>query len=423
MPIFEIAKSAGSVGVLLLVFGGAGLLSSTLAVAFALSRKRAAFAVGIVSLALAALIAFGGALGTVYGRRSTDAEIAGGAVLKVRAERMRRRGYDASKSASKLGLIFAVAPLFAGAVAAFAGARRRKEDRPTGPYASPGATPEPEGDARLAPGVLVGIDLLGVAGAAALLLAPLPGRDWADDDPTWTLAETVEEALTPATPRGLSGPTIPEDPPPPLLPPCMRLEGLLERTDSPQARRADVPDLPKAARHCYHENYFTSCFPPGTRAEWRAYLQGSLRSGLLLSEEDRRDVRDMVAQMEDPEVMPSGRLPTEVVKRVVEQRRGDVALCYRGSKKDPALEGQVKVRFVIDRDGAVSQADGKESSIADSAVVSCVVSVVSGLSFPQPEGGAATVVFPFWCDSRVGYGCDFRRSRPMSPILDARPLD
>jgi hypothetical protein len=54
----------------------------------------------------------------------------------------------------------------------------------------------------------------------------------------------------------------------------------------------------------------------------------------------------------------------------------------------------VSARFVIGRDGAVSNVSNGGSDLPDGGVVSCVISAFYGLSFPQPEGGIVTVVYP-----------------------------
>jgi hypothetical protein len=91
----------------------------------------------------------------------------------------------------------------------------------------------------------------------------------------------------------------------------------------------------------------------------------------------------------------SGRLPPEVIQRIVRQNYGRFRLCYeQGLVKNPNLEGRVTVRFVIGRDGSVSNVSNGGSDIPDSAVVQCVVRAYYGLSFPQPEGGIVTVVYP-----------------------------
>ncbi len=91
----------------------------------------------------------------------------------------------------------------------------------------------------------------------------------------------------------------------------------------------------------------------------------------------------------------SGRLPPEVIQRIVRQNYGRFRMCYeQGLSRNPNLEGRVQVRFVIGRDGSVSNVQNGGSDLPDSAVVSCVISAYYGLSYPQPEGGIVTVVYP-----------------------------
>ncbi len=91
----------------------------------------------------------------------------------------------------------------------------------------------------------------------------------------------------------------------------------------------------------------------------------------------------------------NGRLPPEVIQRIVRQNFGRFRLCYEnGLRTNPNLAGRVSVKFVIDRSGAVSTAQDGGSELADNSVVSCVVRGFNNLSFPQPEGGIVTVVYP-----------------------------
>jgi hypothetical protein len=91
----------------------------------------------------------------------------------------------------------------------------------------------------------------------------------------------------------------------------------------------------------------------------------------------------------------NGRLPPEVIQRIVRQNFGRFRLCYEnGLRSNPNLQGRVGVKFIIDRSGAVSAASDGGSDLADQSVVSCVVRGFSGLSFPQPEGGIVTVTYP-----------------------------
>jgi hypothetical protein len=91
----------------------------------------------------------------------------------------------------------------------------------------------------------------------------------------------------------------------------------------------------------------------------------------------------------------SGRLPPEVIQRIVRQNYGRFRMCYeQGLGRNPNLQGRVSARFVIGRDGSVSNVGNGGSDLPDSGVVSCVLSAFYGLSFPQPEGGIVTVVYP-----------------------------
>lgn len=91
----------------------------------------------------------------------------------------------------------------------------------------------------------------------------------------------------------------------------------------------------------------------------------------------------------------SGRLPPEVVQRIVRQNFGRFRLCYEtGLRSNPNLQGRVAVRFLIGATGSVSAAGDGGSDLPDKSVVSCVVRAFNGLLFPAPEGGVVTVVYP-----------------------------
>ena len=91
----------------------------------------------------------------------------------------------------------------------------------------------------------------------------------------------------------------------------------------------------------------------------------------------------------------SGRLPPEVIQRIVRQNQGRFRMCYeQGLRLNPNLEGRVVTRFVIGKDGAVSDASNAGSDLPDSQAVACVVRAYYGLFFPQPESGIVTVVYP-----------------------------
>ncbi|MDC3982178.1 AgmX/PglI C-terminal domain-containing protein [Polyangium jinanense] len=103
----------------------------------------------------------------------------------------------------------------------------------------------------------------------------------------------------------------------------------------------------------------------------------------------------------------SGRLAPEEIQRVVRGSFGGFRACYEeGLKRNPNLEGLVNVRFVIGKDGRVTQAASSPASPAtpegqappsrmpDEKVVACIVGAFEKLVFPAPEGGIVTVMYP-----------------------------
>jgi hypothetical protein len=91
----------------------------------------------------------------------------------------------------------------------------------------------------------------------------------------------------------------------------------------------------------------------------------------------------------------SGRLPPEVVQRIVRQNFGRFRMCYeQGLRNNPNLAGRVSIGFTISRDGSVGSVQNAGSDLPDSTVVSCVQGAFRGLSFPAPEAGIVKVTYP-----------------------------
>ena len=90
----------------------------------------------------------------------------------------------------------------------------------------------------------------------------------------------------------------------------------------------------------------------------------------------------------------SGRLPPEVIQRIVRQNFGRFRLCYEnGLRNNPNLAGRVSVSFTIGRDGSVGSVSGG-GDLPDAGVIGCVTKGFYGLSFPHPEGGVVKVSYP-----------------------------
>jgi hypothetical protein len=118
----------------------------------------------------------------------------------------------------------------------------------------------------------------------------------------------------------------------------------------------------------------------------------------------------------------SGRLPPEVIQRIVRQNFGRFRACYEsGLRQDAGLEGRVVVRFSIDRGGAVSLASDGGSDLPNPEVVSCVVRAFTNLSFPEPEGGTVTVVYPIVFSPEGGASVVSSTSMQVAPALNQPP--
>ncbi len=118
-----------------------------------------------------------------------------------------------------------------------------------------------------------------------------------------------------------------------------------------------------------------------------------------------------------------GRLPPEVIQRIVRQNFGRFRQCYvHATEKNPSLEGTVSVHFTITEDGSVSDAREEGSSLPDPAVRACVARAFTGLSFPQPEGGKVKVVYPIAFSPGSGAPSHSEISASASAEPSASPL-
>jgi|GEM_PF-1505264 len=90
-----------------------------------------------------------------------------------------------------------------------------------------------------------------------------------------------------------------------------------------------------------------------------------------------------------------GCLSREVVRRVVEQSRPRLRVCYEAALRGaPQTAGRVVVRFTVEPDGRVATARLAGNTTGDEALGRCVLRVVGGMTFPE---GASPfeVVYPF----------------------------
>ena len=64
--------------------------------------------------------------------------------------------------------------------------------------------------------------------------------------------------------------------------------------------------------------------------------------------------------------------------------------------KKPSLGGKVVIKFTIAKDGSVSRASKKTSTMGSAAVEQCIVGRFKRMKFPTPKGGGIVIVsYPF----------------------------
>jgi Ca-activated chloride channel family protein len=97
-------------------------------------------------------------------------------------------------------------------------------------------------------------------------------------------------------------------------------------------------------------------------------------------------------RMSGPSVSGIG---SDVITRIARRSTGRMRLCYEeGLRRNPDLQGNIRVTLRIRSDGSVASASSAGSTLSDAGVVSCVLSAFRGLSFPPPESGEVVATFP-----------------------------
>ncbi len=429
-------KEGGWGAWLALLLGLVGLLVGAGAGVTLLFSRRGAFWVGVASLVIATMASGVGLLGMVSGRHRTDAALMA-LDSQTAAERIRREGYLEAAQAAKVGFGASLVPLLFGLLSVGLGAGAKPKSTP--PYAPMNAAfapppPKPTSSAGrwIAGGVVASFALLTSIGAFAGNAAPPPQGKYnflvADED-AWALAEAREKFDT----DRLHG--------------CDDLDAALvsvwasgDRRQWPRVFLRDpdpiVPDWRSAATMCVQTIWTDvhakgSTTAPGYSMHTKTWTAEALLDSPLLV--DERLHSDILAYVNGPGLgvgdagvgdtiglgqlgnggrfardggagRPSvthgsttvmGRLPPEVIQRIVRQNTGRFRLCYENAlRSDPTLEGTVKVKFVIGTDGEVSSASDAGSDLPDATARDCVIRGFKNLSFPQPEGGIVVVTYP-----------------------------
>jgi hypothetical protein len=97
----------------------------------------------------------------------------------------------------------------------------------------------------------------------------------------------------------------------------------------------------------------------------------------------------------EPAASKAGRLPANVIQKVIRQNYGWFHACHATEpERNPRLVGYVTLRFQIEESGSVGHVAILRNEVPSCEVVECVRLAMSRLEFPPPEGGAVTVVYP-----------------------------
>lgn len=97
-----------------------------------------------------------------------------------------------------------------------------------------------------------------------------------------------------------------------------------------------------------------------------------------------------------PDPVVVGAISTEAVRTGVEAQMASINACWEARAKErEGLAGKVLVKVVIARDGSVSGATTKSSSLRDPPTEACVNEAIAKASFePLQDGRLAVVSYP-----------------------------
>ena len=97
----------------------------------------------------------------------------------------------------------------------------------------------------------------------------------------------------------------------------------------------------------------------------------------------------------DPIIL--GALDKSLIDAVIKRNMNQIRYCYqRELTKNPNLGGKIVVKFVIAKDGSVSSATTKATTMNSPAVENCINGRFMRFKFPEPKGGGIVIVsYPF----------------------------
>jgi TonB family protein len=93
---------------------------------------------------------------------------------------------------------------------------------------------------------------------------------------------------------------------------------------------------------------------------------------------------------------PRGRLELSSATRIIFARIQEVSACYESAlRRNPGLQGDVRMAWTIAEDGTVSDVRIERSTLGVPCVTTCIRSAIRAWRFPRPVDGPVTMRFPF----------------------------
>jgi hypothetical protein len=105
--------------------------------------------------------------------------------------------------------------------------------------------------------------------------------------------------------------------------------------------------------------------------------------------------REVSTTMGTPVIL--GSLDKEIIRRIVQEHASQIRYCYeRELTRTPGIFGKIKMKWVINGEGKVTQAQTEETQMKNANVENCLATKIKTWVFPKPKGGGIVIVsYPF----------------------------
>ncbi|OGQ23905.1 MAG: hypothetical protein A2138_10850, partial [Deltaproteobacteria bacterium RBG_16_71_12] len=120
------------------------------------------------------------------------------------------------------------------------------------------------------------------------------------------------------------------------------------------------------------------------------------QAGALGGKGDRAVAGRVTTLTRQTQTKGQGELSKEEIMKVINQHIGEIQFCYEKQlRTTPGLSGRVVLEWTVNTHGRVTVVKVAQSSLASTDATNCMTSKLKSWKFPNPRGGAVTIVFPF----------------------------